>query len=183
MTNQDPFSLAKSFFPNSIGFDSAFKNLESMTRAIQKSAPTYPPYNIKKVSENKYVLELAVAGFGKQDLELELNEGVLSIKGKTTLDTALQDGLDVTYLYKGIADRAFTRMFTVADTVEIKNAELINGMLKVWLENIIPESKKPKKIDIVDKAGASPNAVNDQITDAVTQGAESTKQFLSEYEK
>lgn len=183
MTN-DPFSFAnsfaKSFLPTTIGFDEAFKNLESVTRTIQKAVPSYPPYNIKKVSENKYVIELAVAGFGKQDLEMELNEGVLSIKGRTSLDTLTKDGVEQTYLYKGIADRAFTRQFTLADTIEIKNAELINGMLKVWLENIIPDHKKPKKIDIVDKAST---AVNDQITDSVTQGAESTKQFLSEYEK
>lgn len=183
MTN-DPFSFAnsfaKSFLPTTIGFDEAFKNLESVTRTVQKAIPSYPPYNIKKVSENKYVIELAVAGFGKQDLEMELNEGVLSIKGRTSLDTLTKDGVDQTYLYKGIADRAFTRQFTLADSIEIKNAELINGMLKVWLENIIPDHKKPKKIDIVDKAST---AVNDQITDAVTQGSESTKQFLSEYEK
>ena len=140
-----------------------------MTRSVQKAIPSYPPYNIKKVSENKYVIELAVAGFGKQDLEMELNEGVLSIKGRTSLDTLTKDGVDQTYLYKGIADRAFTRQFTLADTVEIKNAELINGMLKVWLENIIPEHKKPKKIDIEDKAADA--------------SAPSTKQFLTEYEK
>lgn len=181
MTNQDPFSFFKSHVPTSIGFDTAFRNLENMTRAIQKTATSYPPYNIKKVSDNRYVLELAVAGFGKQDLELELKEGVLSIKGQTTLDTALQDGVDTTYLYKGIADRAFTRQFTLADTVEIKNAELINGMLKVWLENIIPDHKKPKKIDIEDRA-----SVNGQVTDAVTAKNGShpaNKQFLSEYDK
>lgn len=177
----DPFSFAKNLLPTSVGFDDMFKNLEHVTRTVQKSIPSYPPYNIKKVAENKYVIEMAVAGFGKQDLELELKDGVLSVKGRTSLDTVTSDGLDVTYLYKGIADRAFTRQFTLADSIEIKNAELINGMLKVWLENIIPESKKPKKIDIIDKASASSTAVNDQITDSVT--APSTKQFLSEYEK
>jgi molecular chaperone IbpA len=100
------------------------------------------------VEENKYVIEMAVAGFGKQDLELELQDSVLTIKGSTTLDTVLQDGIDVTYLHKGIANRNFNRKFTLADNVEIKNAQFINGMLKVWLESIIPESKKPKKIDI-----------------------------------
>ena len=179
MTLNDPFSFAKSLLPTTVGFDEAFRNLENVTRTIQKSMPSYPPYNIKKVADNKYVIELAVAGFGKQDLEMELKDGVLSIKGHTTLDTVTKDGVDQTYLYKGIADRAFTRQFTLADTIEIKNAELINGMLKVWLENIIPEHKKPKKIDITDKAAV----VKDQITDAVTSGAESTKQFLSEYEK
>lgn len=164
----DPFSFAKTLLPSSVGFDDMFKNLEHVSRTIQKGLPSYPPYNIKKVAENRYVIELAVAGFGKQDLELELKDGVLSVKGRTSLDTLTTDGTDITYLYKGIADRAFTRQFTLADTVEIKNAELINGMLKVWLENIIPESKKPKKIDITDAADAS---------------APSTKQFLTEYEK
>jgi molecular chaperone IbpA len=175
----DPFSFTKFLLPSSVGFDDVLKNLEQMTRAAHKGIPSYPPYNIKKVSENRYVIELAVAGFAKHDLELELKEGVLSVKGKTSLDTLTTDGIDQTYLYKGIADRAFTRQFTLADSVEIKNAELINGMLKVWLENIIPESKKPKKIDITDKAQST--SVNDQITDSVT--APSTKQFLSEYEK
>lgn len=169
----DPFSFAntftKNFLPSSVGFDDMFRNLETVTRSVQKGLSSYPPYNIKKVEDNKYVIELAVAGFGKQDLELELKEGVLSVKGRTSLDTALKDGVEQTYLYKGIADRAFTRQFTLADTVEIKNAELINGMLKVWLENIIPESKKPKKIDITDRA-----------EDA---SAPSTKQFLTEYDK
>ncbi len=178
MTN-DPFSFAKTLLPTSVGFDDVFRNMQNMARDVQKTFPSYPPYNIKKVTENRYVIELAVAGFGKHDLEMEMKDGVLSIKGKTSLDTLTKDGVDVTYLYKGIADRAFTRQFTLADSIEIKNAELINGMLKVWLENIIPDHKKPTKIDIVDKA----SAVNDQVTDAVTSGAESTKQFLSEYEK
>jgi molecular chaperone IbpA len=170
--NSDPFSFTK-FLPSSVGFDDMFKNLEHMTRAVQKGIPSYPPYNIKKVAENRYVIELAVAGFGKHDLELELKEGVLSVKGHTSLDSLTKDGVDQTYLYKGIADRAFTRQFTLADSVEIKNAELINGMLKVWLENIIPESKKPKKINIEDGVDTS----------AGEGGAASTKQFLAEYEK
>lgn len=159
----DPFSFAKTLLPSSVGFDDMFRNLETVTRTMQKGLSSYPPYNIKKVDENKYVIEVAVAGFGKQDLELELREGVLSIKGTHTLDTLTRDGINEIYYHKGIADRAFTRQFTLADTVEIKNAELINGMLKVWLENIIPESKKPKKIDITDAAEES-----------------STKQFLTE---
>lgn len=168
----DPFAFSKSLLPSSIGFDNLFKNLEAAQRSISKMAANYPPYNIKKVNENKYVLELAVAGFGKHDIELTLQEGTLTVKGSTSLDTLTRDGADVTYLYKGIADRAFTRQFSLADTVEIKNAELINGMLKVWLENIIPEAKKPRKIDI-----AEPGTVPGEAK------AESTQQFLSEYQK
>lgn len=140
----DIFSFSKSLFPSTVGFDRVFDHLENVSRNTAKLMPSYPPYNIKKVEDNKYVIELAVAGFGKHDLEVELKDGVLAIKGQTTN----QEG--ESFLYKGIADRAFTRQFTLADTIEIQNAELINGMLKIWLENIIPDEKKPKKIDIKD---------------------------------
>jgi molecular chaperone IbpA len=134
-----------------------------MTEHMPK-IPTYPPYNIKKVDENKYVIEMAVAGFGRQDLELELKEDVLTVTGRTGTDEATE------YLYKGIADRAFTRQFTLADTVIVKNADLINGMLKIWLERFIPEEKKPKKI-VINGAPLDPDA-------QAAQG--STQQFLSE---
>lgn len=168
----DPFTFSKSLLPSSIGFDTLFKNLEAAQRQITKAALNYPPYNIKKVSENKYVIELAVAGFGKHDLDVEMKDGTLTIKGNTTLDTLTRDGVDIAYLYKGIADRAFTRQFSLADTVEIKNAELINGMLKIWLENIIPDAKKARKININDSQEA-----DGEVT------TESTKQFLQEYQK
>lgn len=158
--NYDPFSF--STFPKqlntTIGFEPILKKLAEISETFPK-VPTYPPYNIKKVDENKYVIEMAVAGFGKQDLELELQEGILTIKGSVSSD-------DADYIYKGIAERAFTRQFTLADTVEVKNADLINGMLKIWLERFIPDEKKPKKIDI----GASLDESK----------GESTKQFLSE---
>jgi molecular chaperone IbpA len=159
----DPFSFGKSLLPSSVGFDSLFKQLEDVQKQIAKTAVNYPPYNIKKVEDNKYVIELAVAGFGKQDIEVTMQDGVLTVKGQTTLDTLTKDGIDVTYLHKGIADRAFTRQFSLADTIEIKNAELINGMLKLWLENIIPDTKKPRKIDIEDTVEKSyGNKVHDK---------------------
>lgn len=146
----DPFSMAKTLVPSSIGFDGVLKHLENTQKQMIKYASNFPPYNIKKTADNTYVIEIAVAGFGKQDIEVEMQDGVLTIKGATSLDTLTKDGADVTYLHKGIADRAFTRKFALSDTIEIKNAELLNGMLKVWLENIIPEAKKPRKIDITD---------------------------------
>jgi molecular chaperone IbpA len=165
----DPFAFSKALLPTTIGFDPMFKSLEEMQRTMSKVVGSYPPYNIKKVDENKYVIEVAVAGFGKQDIEVEMVNGTLVIKGNTTIDTLTKDGTDVTYLHKGIAERAFTRHFKLADTVEVKNAELINGILKVWLESFIPESKKPRKIDITDSAEKEPS---------------STQQFLTEkYEK
>lgn len=123
-----------------VGFDDAFKKLDTLTKTVKTVG--YPPYNIVKVDDNKYVIELAVAGFGKQDIEIELKENTLAISGKIKTDA------ETDYLYKGIADRAFTRTFSLADTVEIKNAQLMNGMLKVWLENIIPEHKKPRRIEV-----------------------------------
>jgi len=152
----DPFSFSK--LNTTVGFEPMLKKLAEISETLPKMQ-TYPPYNIKQVDENKYVIEMAVAGFGRHDLELELQDGVLTIKGSLTSDEG-------EYLHKGIADRAFTRKFTLADTVEVKNADLINGMLKIWLERFIPEEKKPKKINI----GEAETAHN----------GEPTKQFLSE---
>jgi molecular chaperone IbpA len=138
-----------SYDPFSIGFDKTFKLLADQLESVGKNVPGYPPYNIKKVDENKYVIELAVAGFAKTDLEVTLDGGKLTIAGKTK-DASDLDNANAYYFYKGIAERAFTRTFTLADSVEIKNAEMVNGILKVWLENFIPEHKKPKKFDIKD---------------------------------
>lgn len=146
----DPFAFSKALLPNTIGFDPMFKSLEEMQRTMTKVVGSYPPYNIKKVAENRYVIEVAVAGFGKQDIEIEIHDGTLIIKGQTSIDTLTKDGTDITYLHKGIAERAFTRTFKLADTIEIKNAELVNGILKVWLDNIIPDHKKPRKVEIKD---------------------------------
>jgi molecular chaperone IbpA len=102
-----------------------------------------------KVDENKYVIGMAVAGFAKQNLEIEVANSVLTIKGGLTVDDMAQESVANTqYIYKGIADRAFTRKMHLADTVVVQNAELINGMLRVFLENIIPESQKPQKVNI-----------------------------------
>lgn len=128
-----------------IGSDYLVKRMQEVTEAYANSAMShYPPYNIKKVDQDKYLIELAVAGFGKQDIELTLDQNKLHVKGSITSDA------DSNYLFKGIADRAFTRTFALADNVVIDNAKLVNGMLRVWLEHVIPESQKPKKIDIED---------------------------------
>jgi molecular chaperone IbpA len=141
--NTNPFDAFFKQFPTLVGFDSVAKQLESM----QKAVPNYPPYNIKKVGDNKYVIEMAVAGFGKQDIEVELKDKTLSIKGNVSSDAGNDDPF---FLYRGIANRAFTRNFTLADSVEIQNAELMNGMLKIYLEHLAAESKA-RKIDIKEK--------------------------------
>lgn len=149
MTTFDAFSFP-AFDKLFVGYDGVLKRIQDAHDQMAKSIPNYPPYNIVKVDDDKYVIEMAVAGFGKQNLEITTANGVLTITGSTSSDGEKDDRL--AYLYKGIADRSFTRTFNIADTVEIKDAELINGMLKVWLENIIPESKKPKKVDIKDSS-------------------------------
>ena len=140
---------------NFIGVDKMFDSMMQTSEAMAKAASAYPPYNIKKVDDNKYVIELAVAGFSKQDITLTLEDDKLTIDGQTTLDTAIGDAVNQTFLYKGISERPFKRVFSLADNVEIKNAEMINGLLKIWLEQIVPEHKKPKKIDINDSSTPS----------------------------
>jgi molecular chaperone IbpA len=136
----------KEFDKYFVGFEDQFNRLSKMHDDLTKGIPNYPPYNIKKTGENTYAIELAVAGFGKQDIEIELEDGKLVVKGSTS------DNTDENYLFKGIANRAFTRAFALNDQIEVKDAEMINGMLKIFLERIIPEHKKPKKIAVKEKA-------------------------------
>lgn len=126
---------------NTIGFDEAINRLNKLSKNTKQHIG-YPPYNIVKINDNQYTLELAVAGFSKQEIEIELKDTTLVVSGKLKTDDNTE------YLFKGIADRAFTRTFTLADTIQVKNAQLLNGMLKIWLENVIPDHKKPRKIDI-----------------------------------
>jgi molecular chaperone IbpA len=129
-----------------VGADRVMKKLADIADQSAQMMPIkYPPYNIKKVDENRYVIELAVAGFGKADIDIELQECLLSIRGKCDSPESTE------YLYKGIAERGFKREFTLADNVEVKSSSLVNGMLKIWLEAFIPEEKKPKKVEINDE--------------------------------
>ena len=136
-----------------VGSDKFLKKIQETADHIANTAATagYPPFNLKKTDENVYVIEMAVAGFGKQDIELTLEDNRLKIAGHTTVDTITDDGINQTFLHKGISDRPFTRTFTLADNVVVNNAKMVNGMLKIWLEHIIPDEKKPKKIDITEE--------------------------------
>jgi molecular chaperone IbpA len=130
--------------PFTIGFDETMDMLRKTAEQTQK-AVGYPPYNIKQVKENKYVIEMAVAGFAKTDLEITMDGNKLLVKGSTKDEEGEQ------FLYKGIANRGFERAFTLNDKVEIKDAELVNGMLKIWLENIVKAQDAIKKIGIKEK--------------------------------
>lgn len=104
----------------------------------------YPPFNVKKLDDNKYVIEMAVAGFSRQDIEVEFVDDTLVIKGNAA---AHEDEEISQYLYKGIGERSFTRSFSLNENIEIKNAELLNGILRIALESIAPV-KKSTKIEI-----------------------------------
>ena len=130
--------------PFTVGFDRLFDRLHTMNTRNQSSS-NYPPYNIIKTDENSYCIELAVAGFTEEQLDITVEDGVLEITG--TPDLKDLDDTSV-WIHKGISGRTFKRTFTLADTVVVKDAELLNGILCVKLENIIPEEKKPRKIAI-----------------------------------
>lgn len=137
-------SLSKSLDPFTIGFDDVLNQIQELSDGVSKAVPGFPPYNIKQVKDNKYVIEMAVAGFAKTDIEVTLDGNKLVIKGNASEEDLPEDN----YIFKGIATRNFTRQFTLADKVEIKDAEIVNGMLKVWLENYVKAQDAVKKIAI-----------------------------------
>lgn len=143
-----------------VGIDPLMKKLTDVAEQSVKLAQNYPPYNIKKVDENRYTIELAVAGFGRQDLDIELVDDKLIIKGNVGSGEPVEQDSKGEWtwpqvLYQGLAMRPFTRTFTLADNVEIRGAGLVNGILKIILEAIVPEHKKPKKIDIADEPAST----------------------------
>lgn len=142
-----------SFF---VGYDKIFNEASKIHDEFAKYVSNYPPYNIRKIDENKYVIELAVAGFCRSDIEIEFVDDKLIIRGNSG---NLDDSSD--YLFKGISNRAFTRTFSLNDSIEIKGAEMLNGILQIVLERIIPDHKKPKKIEI--KEPESTNSSNRQL--------------------
>jgi molecular chaperone IbpA len=137
--------FGRDLFSQFIGFEDTINTLRKAAETASKTV-TYPPYNIKQVKENKYVIEMAVAGFAKSDIEVTLEGNKLVIKGN-----AQEQDTPADFIYKGIANRNFTHEFKLADKVEIKDAELVNGMLKIWLENMIKAQDAIKKIGIKTK--------------------------------
>ena len=129
------------FIPYSIGFDNLFDRLFDIDL---ESSNSYPPYNISKVDDNNYVIEMALAGFNKDDIEIELSDGELTVRSKKREDS----NKDVNLIHQGISHRSFNRKFTLSEEILVKNAEMKNGMLIIKLEKFIPENKKPKSINI-----------------------------------
>ncbi|MFT3811723.1 MAG: Hsp20 family protein [Micropepsaceae bacterium] len=133
-------------YRSTVGFDRLFNLLDGVNDAQGQS---YPPYNIERLGENDYRITMAVAGFAETDLSIEVKESALTITGKRADDDKKQ-----AYLHQGIAARAFERRFQLADHVEVTGAKLEHGLLHVELKRVIPDAKKPRRIEI----GANANA-------------------------
>ena len=146
MTSKD-LSIFNSLRPFSIGFDDMFDQFESMLGNGGLVQSNYPPYNIrKKAGNDRYAIELAVAGFSKDDVEVEFEDNLLTVKTKKVDKTVEKDGNEI--IHKGISQRSFSRSFTIADDVKVNGAELKDGLLTINCEKIVPEQKKKKLIPI-----------------------------------
>ena len=143
MTNK-ALSIFNQLRPLSVGFDDVFDHFESMFDYDTINISNYPPYNIVKTGDNKYDVELALAGFNKKDINVSVENGMLTIESKE--DKSKDKDGEV--IHKGISKRYFKKSFTISDDVEVKGAELKDGMLRVSMEKIIPEAKKLRTIDI-----------------------------------
>ena len=127
--------------PYAVGFDRIFDNLSRYT-ADNVQSTGFPPYNIRKEGDYNYVIELALAGFGKDDIEVEVADGTLSVR------SIKENSEDDSTVYRGISYRRFERKFTMADDIVVNGAKLENGMLTVDLERVVPEEKKPRLISV-----------------------------------
>ncbi len=164
MLNYDFTPLSRSF----IGFDRMADLIDNAAKLSGTSA--YPPYNIAQISDDEYLIELAVAGFGEADLSIETFENVLSITAnKTASDSAnenMPEHLPNKYLHRGIAERGFERRFQLADHVTVTGADLVNGMLRIALRRELPETMQPPTIAI----GTSSSKANENITSRKSSG-------------
>jgi molecular chaperone IbpA len=130
-------------YRSTVGFDRLFSMLDNMSQP--ESTPTYPPYNIERVGEDAYRISMAVAGFGEKDIAIEAQANTLTVRGEKAEN---KDGEEAEVLFRGIAARTFERRFQLADHVEVKSANLENGLLHIDLVREIPEAMKPRKIAI-----------------------------------
>ena len=132
---------------STLGFERFFDDVERLINRsdVQKANSGFPPHNIIKLDDFHYVVELAVAGFSKDEIDIIVQDGIMTVKGeKNDKDVVGQ------YLHRGIGTRSFTKTLTIADTIEVKGAEFKDGILRIVLENVIPDYKKPRKIEISD---------------------------------
>jgi molecular chaperone IbpA len=135
-------SFVNQIHRQAIGFDNLFDTL-NRTFANSRTDGNYPPHNVVKLDDTHYVIEVAVAGFAEEEIDIELKDNVLTVKGEQA-----KPEQEVEYLHKGISARNFTRTFPLAEHIEVKGATVKNGILAIALEQFVPEENKPKKIAI-----------------------------------
>ncbi len=128
--------------PFFLGFDDSFNKLMGLRNDLNKHISSYPPYNIKKVSDNDFELQFAIAGFDKRDIKVTVNNGKLTVAG--TMSDIEEDGNQ--YLHKGIATRSFSSTFALGEHVEVEEAEVDNGLLKIKVKKYVPKHLQPKEI-------------------------------------
>lgn len=128
-----------------IGFDRMFDDMES--RFVNQMSNNYPPYNVIREGDNHYTIEVAVAGFKKDEIKVTTEDGTLVIEATKEV---VEDADGPTYLHRGLASRAFTRSFNLAEHIKVKGAEIKDGILTVKLEREVPEELKPKIIDVIE---------------------------------
>jgi molecular chaperone IbpA len=143
-------------YRSTVGFDRIGSLLDTLN-AFEGDTPSYPPYNIERVSENAYRISMAVAGFSESDLDIEVKENTLTIRGEKRAEQE-----NSTFLHRGIAARSFERRFQLADYVMVKGAALENGLLHVDLERELPEAMKPRTIEIATKSAEQPKVLDGQ---------------------
>lgn len=139
--------LYRSLLPSTVGFDRLFSTINGFDELLaegKKISQTYPPYNIYKVDDTHYKIEIAVAGFKRDELDITFQDNKLMVSGVKNPDEIFT----TEYLHKGIATRDFQHSFTLADTILVGSAEFVDGILEIALKNVIPEEKKPHKIEI-----------------------------------
>ena len=129
-------------YRSTVGFDSLVSVFDQIA-GFENEVTNYPPYNIERLTDNEYRITMAVAGFDKNDVEIAVNEGMLSIRGEKK-----EVEKDRAFLHRGIASRAFERRFQLADYVEVRSADVKDGLLSVDLERKVPERLKPRTIEI-----------------------------------
>ena len=147
--NRSIFPSLSRFFPDlrawSVGFDRDWDMLDELENTLIKATPSYPPYNIKKVNDGKYEIEMAVAGFSKPDLKVEVKDNQLIVEGSKKTK---EESSDIDYVYKGIASRHFRQSFALADHLKVKTSEFKDGILTIHLEGEMPEERKGQQIEI-----------------------------------
>ena len=136
-------------YRSTVGFDGLADLFDFATRSNQNSS--YPPYNIESHGEENYSITLAVAGFSEDEIDINVENQIMTIKGKKNLD----ENTETNYLYQGIATRSFEKKFNLAEYVEVTNANLVNGLLTIKLKKELPEAMKPKSIKITSVDNAS----------------------------